>query len=310
MRKVAFGSLLLILVIIPMPGCASDDDIARAHFPVELRDAGHEPYETKYVTIHPGDGAPRRIVAAYSNNIRAGIRTIDITETGQATPGEVSILDLMLGHVIQMSAKDLDADGAPEVLLKLSSDRCASDTWIFRIEGSTLRSMNPRFDDAEWPICLVDMKDVNGDGVLELFEFVPPLSRVEDETFVPEDPEARASRRILSFGSDLILTELKLAYFSQHYKTRDESTATFDWNDSATGAELIVLNGAGEAAKRASSVRIVLNGQEVVKPSALNQKVNRLVVPVTLLRKNTLTVKVESSPEATIFVYVQPPGSQ
>ncbi len=70
---------------------------------------------------------------------------------------------------------------------------------------------------------------------------------------------------------------------------------------------LRVINGSPEGSRRARSVRILLNGTEIVGSSQLNTKTEFLWVPVSrqLREQNLLTVTVEGKAGAEIYITLE-----
>jgi len=69
--------------------------------------------------------------------------------------------------------------------------------------------------------------------------------------------------------------------------------------------QIVVVNGNPDGSNRVSSASIQLNGVQVVGPADLNQRVGRIVKPVTLASANLLMVRVASRPGAFVTVEVE-----
>lgn len=83
-------------------------------------------------------------------------------------------------------------------------------------------------------------------------------------------------------------------------------TFTETFQHCGTGqCQIAVANGSGDQSKRASSASISLNGQQIVGPRDLNQKVATITKSVTLLDQNQLTITLSSSPGSTLTVSVE-----
>ena len=79
---------------------------------------------------------------------------------------------------------------------------------------------------------------------------------------------------------------------------------TFQVTNPSANYRLILIN--GDAGKnRLSSVSIVLNGIEVVKKRELNQQIERIEKPVTLLQENILNVKLSSGPHGFFTLRIE-----
>jgi len=69
--------------------------------------------------------------------------------------------------------------------------------------------------------------------------------------------------------------------------------------------QIVVVNGGAEGTGRVSSASISVNGRQIIGPSDLNQQVERIVKPVTLLDQNHLTIKLASRPGSFLTVSVE-----
>ena len=81
-------------------------------------------------------------------------------------------------------------------------------------------------------------------------------------------------------------------------------TDTFSRCGSQT-CQIVVVNGSPGGANRISSAAIFLNGQQIVGPNDFNQRVDRIVRPVSLADRNELTVRLASNPGGYITVSIE-----
>lgn len=81
----------------------------------------------------------------------------------------------------------------------------------------------------------------------------------------------------------------------------DTTSRTFAANNADATYRLVVENGAA-GKDRVSSVTMSLNGVEVIRPSDLNQRVERVEKEVRLLENNTLAVRLSSNPGGFLTV--------
>jgi hypothetical protein len=101
---------------------------------------------------------------------------------------------------------------------------------------------------------------------------------------------------------------LYAGHFVRQSKQPGTRTETFRLPQDSTGPYVLrVTNGSREGGRRARSVRILLNGTEIVASSRLNAKTEFLWVPVTrqLRQQNLLTVTVEGKSGAEIYVTLE-----
>src|SRR5712691_7210995 len=88
-------------------------------------------------------GAPRTIIAGYTNNVGGAVRVLQATAPGNyQVVFEPANLDLV-GVNCGITLKDIDGDGKKEVIVSFSSFRGNSMDWIFRWDGSALTSIGP-----------------------------------------------------------------------------------------------------------------------------------------------------------------------
>lgn len=89
--------------------------------------------------------------------------------------------------------------------------------------------------------------------------------------------------------------------FTREASAPDTTTRTFAAYNTGATYRLVVENGA-TGKDRVSSVTMTLNGVEVVRPSDLNQRVERVEKEVRLLGDNTLAVRLASNPGSFLTV--------
>ncbi len=68
---------------------------------------------------------------------------------------------------------------------------------------------------------------------------------------------------------------------------------------------MTIVNG-GSGSKHVSSATITLNGIDIVGPSDFNQNTSAFKIPVTVLKSNTLSVRLASAPGAQITIGIGP----
>jgi hypothetical protein len=70
-------------------------------------------------------------------------------------------------------------------------------------------------------------------------------------------------------------------------------------------ATLVVVNGNADGSNRISAASLLLNGQEVLSPSDLNQQVDRVEKTVQLAADNTLTLRLTSKPGSFLIISIE-----
>ena len=69
--------------------------------------------------------------------------------------------------------------------------------------------------------------------------------------------------------------------------------------------QLIVVNGNPDGSARVSSASVSLNGVRLVGPRNLNQRVDRIVIPVTLKETDEIRVELNSAPGSFLTISVE-----
>jgi hypothetical protein len=69
--------------------------------------------------------------------------------------------------------------------------------------------------------------------------------------------------------------------------------------------QLVVVNGDTDGTNRVSAATISLNGVVLLGPRDFNQRVTRLVVPVTLADNDQLIIRIASAPESFLTISVE-----
>lgn len=242
------------------------------------------------------DGAPRTIIAAYSNGVEGAIRVLQV-QTG--TSFTVVFESLGIGDANpSVELADVDADGTNEVIVKTISFTGITTSFVFRYDRGTLLSIGP--SDA---LSNADLVDLDHDGTLAIASLEEPRPSAE------ADNVREGGYRIYKlWGGRYVLAQrlLYLAPFVRHKGTPETITETFALFGDSTGPYVLrLVNGERGGGRRVSSARIVLNGIEVLSPDNFSQQVEFLSLPVTLLPRNTIEVTLAGEPLGEIFVTVE-----
>ena len=114
----------------------------------------------------------------------------------------------------------------------------------------------------------------------------------------PADTNPSAAERPLLYAG----------HFVRQAEQPDTRTETFRLPEDSTGPYVLrVINGSPQGGHRARSVRILLNGTEIVATGRVNSKTEFLWVPVSrqLRQQNLLTVSVDGKPGAEIYITLE-----
>lgn len=279
----------------------TDEDIVRQFYPERLTeesnqdfyDGGPAPFEAYDFAVADldGTGSDDMIIATYTNGFTAAIRALRMQGGGASLVDEPD-LPLLGGVFPDVELLDLDGDGAPEIVVSLSSARGPGADWVFKWSGRGLRLIGPSTVDEDGDVSTVlgdaDFVDINGDGLLEIIN--PP----EEDPADPFDV------------FDLDGNRLKPVNFVGTYvRGAGKPTESAEIFPSSRGDYLLkIINGDAKGGHRVSSAVIRLNGQVVVGPSELNQNVPEISVRVSLRESNTLGVELRSAPDSQITLSI------
>jgi hypothetical protein len=284
-------------------------DIIAAFYPPELSTVGGlpvPPAERQAVAVSGSldPSGPTMLVIAYGNGARGALRVV----APQAPPALVaSVAPLaMCGTHIDMSLRDLDGDGKPEMIVTMRQARGLPVTWIYRWTGVGLRLIGPTDPDDANASDLGDVTllDIDGDGTVDLIDHQGGRG-VETEDGVT----VTSQERVLTWsGGTLHVSPIDyFATFGRATAAPAMATVHFDIADAAAKRELRLVNGDGAKHSLCTSARISLNGKAVVDPSMLNKNTERLRVPATVTSgENALTAEVDGTPGCTLNVIVAP----
>ncbi|MBI2838489.1 MAG: VCBS repeat-containing protein, partial [Acidobacteria bacterium] len=189
---------------------------------------------------------------------------------------------------------DLDGDGAPEIVVSLSSARGREADWLFKWSGRGLRLIGPSTVDDDGDVSTVlgdaDFVDINGDGFLEI---INPPEEDPDEPFDVFDLDGNRLKPINFVGTYL--------------RGAGKPTESVEIFPASRGDYLLkIINGDAKGDHRVSSAVVRLNGRVVVGPNELSQNVSEISVRVSLQGSNTLGVELRSAPDSQITLSVGP----
>lgn len=291
----------LVFSAAALAACAqvSDQQIVKNAFPANLNDGDGAQFSRYILADLNRDGRPL-IVAVYTNLAGGAIRVLDRSGEVLAAPA----LPGMRGFHGSVKAVDLDGDGTPEIIAEFTTGHSPDnpDTWVFRWTGSALEAISPTCKVGTLTLtCLghVSLLDQNGDGKLALLDW-PAF------TFAGGAVTATGPWTLYTLNNGTFQPAEKFAFARAFSRSTDEpSVSDRQFTSSAGAATLRLVNGTGDAA--ATSGHVVLNGTEVFGPDDFKRGQHAMNATVSLASRNTLEVRLEGRPGATITVLIGQP---
>ncbi len=252
-------------------------------------------------------GKPQYLVAAYTADEMAAIRVLKVTDNSAALVDEPNLCPFG-GRDPEVSLINLDRSGNPAVLVSLlAGNRGEEMQWVFKWDGSALKSIGPGKDD-QGLSCTdlfdADFVDLDGDGILEIVNS-QGTSRWEIEAGAPETYEVYK----------LIEGAYKLSGMFEYFGGFPVPIAppppqfrTKRFVASAPGSPYImtIANGNGRDEPPVQSAQILLNGEAVTTPGQISQTVRSLKIPVTVKAKNTVVVNVSGPQGSALNIGIGP----
>jgi hypothetical protein len=250
-------------------------------------------------------GAPKVVVAGYTNLLSGAVRLLQRTEAGFDVIAEPDFGDVT-GWGCEAEALDLTNDGRNEAVVRFITGESSVD-WIFEWNGQEFRSLSPTSTD---PVGLTTTRllntsfaDIDGDRILEMFT-ASALPRegapYPGEFYRLSGSEYVMDRRIVSMNA-----------FQRADGTPETDTVTVPLPRGAVGPfTLRVFNGAGAvgANKRVEdavqSGRVWWNGQEIVSPNHFGNHVAMIERTVVMQAENELMVRLAGSPGGRITIVI------
>ncbi len=273
-------------------------------------------------------GAPKTIIAGYTNNVGGAIRVLQATTPGNYQiafePTNLGLVGVNCG----ITLKDVDGDGKKEVIVSFSSFRGNSSDWIFRWDGSALTSIGPtsstKRGKTDTKLMNSAFFDIYHDGTLQIVsvgENPPPIDGSQ--------PTAGDDVYRLVNGHYVLATPV--LFFSTFYRGRAKPvprSANFDLLASSKGPYTLRVTNGGKNVNekkkkndhdndaddrdddriknRVDSGDISVNGVEVVEDNMFKGKNSIFSVPLNNLKPqgNDIKVTLEGKPGGFITVTV------
>jgi hypothetical protein len=244
------------------------------------------------------------IAAAFSNGEFGAV--VILTPAG--APIATIAPDNLLGVRPEVALTDIDGDGQPEIVVTMNQPRGLPATWIYRFASDRLTILGPLRDGAKLPETdLADAQFLRTDATKRLSVLDRHSARWCDDDGTEHDTETTTIYTWNGTGFnggqpvDLVTTAQRGSGAPQPI------TTTFAVSAVPTSRTLLLINGDAAGEHLASSVSVLLNGDEVIGEKNLNQTIAAIRVPVTLNQlTNQITVTVKSDPGANVTVLVLP----
>jgi hypothetical protein len=314
-QLIAAAVILTTFVSVSEAQQSGDDALVAQFFPRPLIDesvsdfnsGGPPPFQTSnYVAADlDGTGIAQYLVAAYTNGFSAVARVIK----KQGTTGSVVAeppLPLMAGVYPFVDLVDLDGDGRPEVVITLTSAAGFDADWIFKWDGLNLNSIGPSEVGTDGNTSTIlgdaDFVDLNGNGILDIINPPEPIN-------LSDAPNTDPFTVFALSGGTYVSTGITFDYYETFARATGAPVAvtrTFSSANPNTAYVMTIANGDGHGGNRVSSADVYLNGYQIVGPSAFNQQVSVLKIPISVAASNTLAVTLKSAPGSQLTIGIGP----
>ena len=247
-------------------------------------------------------GAPRTIVAAYTNHSDAVIRVLRASAGTFDVVAEPQGLDIS-GVWCDLELEDIDADGRKEIRVNFSVNRSTA-SWLFRWDGQQLLNLTPTAGTASsgrqaTSFVDGDLLDVDNDGIKEIY-VRPEYPQQADE---PVPPAV-----LYRLKGDRYVEDTRLVgawKFGRKTTTPETSDVVVTLPQGARGPyRLRVVNGRADGTARASRAQVWINRREVVSAATIDRRaiVKRAVM---LKADNTLAVRFGGRPSSELLLVIE-----
>jgi hypothetical protein len=242
------------------------------------------------------------IVAVYTNGAAAAVRVLD--HAGQVLSAPE--LRGMKGFHGSLTAVDLNADGVPEIVVRLTAGHGLDnpEAWIFRWSGGVLRPISPTCATGTLVFtCLgeVTFVDLKGDGSLSILSW--PSFQISADSGSPEP--AGPWTLYTADGDTFVEQPNAYVYAAEFTRAKAQPfTASEDFSAPPGNGMIRVINGSGNAA--ADTGHVYLNGVEVISPSDFKRNQPSFAVRATLKKSNTIAVRLDGKANTKIELLVEP----
>ncbi len=289
MTTVATAFLIGMLLSFAARATSGIDSIVSANYPSELSAAANSHHYTEvrqqaYATIKEGDR--EYIVAAYSNASKGAVVLLEKTGSGYTV--DERILSGIGEQRPTVTARDLDGDGIPEVIVIFSAGmRKEPITWIYRVTGKELQLISPTKSFAGSAIGYPELLDFNGNGILDLV----------NEDVDGRGTEATVTHEHYVLRNGTYVAAEPLDFYDVFYAPKEQETqkSQFSIPASLLGKpfKMTIING-GQVGKQSRVPRAVvtLNGVKVFSAEDVFKHRGAVTIPVSLQQENTIEVEL------------------
>lgn len=307
MRRTNWAITITLLFAATLPACAqlTDAQIVDNAYPKELYDSRDPDAPMRFSAFVAADLNRNRetlLIALYTNGTRAAVSVIN--RGGQVLSHPVS--RSLKGFKGEIELVDLDADGVPEIVVRLYSGHgpMIPDTWIYAWRNSQLALISPTQRVHTLDITLFSQiapVDLDGTGKLAILAFSGE-QRDDDGNLSANDEGivyALANGRYVETNRRFLHAQ---AFFR---RTGIPKPAVESFRASPGAAALTIINGV-EPGAAVDSAQVALNGSTIAEPSAFKPKTRVLTIPVQLASVNRLSVELAGKPGAGIWIIIEP----
>ena len=255
--------------------------------------------ETAFVVLEcSAEGAPKLVVAAYSNGIDGAFRVLNIDAAGHA--GVVHENTDLLGSNPSIEAIDIDGDGKPEVAAHSTSATGVQSIYLYRWNGTALVDLLPdsqTLDNAS-------LVDLFHNGTMQLVAVDEPRQRPDI------DQQITATSTVYELTGGTFVKTKKLLFsdlFVRRKGTPRTEIQRFDAGASNGPFVAYVINGEKNGDHRVSSAQVAVNSVDIAAPRNFNQQVDKIEVALAGMKPsaNQITVRLQGEPGARIRVVVE-----
>lgn len=241
------------------------------------------------------------IAAAYANGNFGEVSLLRISGGSGSVLAEFWT-DAMGGADPAIDTLDLNNDGKLDfiVTFKCSQGR-ETDPWVFLFDGKSITSATPLRSDGFSAFVSPDAIDLDDDGVMEIMDACWPQGATSEDYCI-----YRLHSGMYQPAEEVVWDGLNGRAPSGQPVAKEENFLS-----NVSSATLLLVNGERGSA-RSAAVDVFLNGQRVISRDQLNETVQQVSVPVTLLtndQPNTISSTVFGKPNSAIalVIYVANP---
>lgn len=311
------GGTLFFLILSCLAGAgaaqaqSTPQQIVDQHFPASLLagpDSANLDKVSCFVVFDTlSSGAPRTIIAAYSNDFEGTVQVLQVQ-----SDGTFQVIDEPAGFSFggtrcTIDLADVDGDGINEIRVSFGSFRPPTSDWIFKWDGSHLHNIGPtsqpRRGKQHSLLCSTDFVNLFQDGTLQIVSVSSSPS--------PDDGSIETPNFLYRLSGGVFVLSSPVAYvrtFTRQKGAPAPVSDSFDLFTGSTGPYVVrISNGDARGNNRVSSADVAINSAEIFGPSSFNQQVGTLSAPLNSLnaRGNTVQVDLKSSPGSQITMVVE-----